>query len=165
MRGNDIHPRAARRIRSDHRDVALDEFESGMLRDGVHDDIVEDTQLAQLEDAIAHAEDARDCRRAELADGDEDFSREIVRAVEHVQGTVRRRIMEICAERCRVVLVDGDDWLAEGWVEADELEAAKREAANWLLEHEAVTRRLWDESDTPVDTNHTTTASPEGADR
>lgn len=159
MRGNDIHPRASRRIRTDHRNAALDEFETRLLEDGVHDDIVEDMQLALLEEAIATAEDARDRRREELADTDEDYSSEVVRAVEHVQGTVRRRIEEICAERCRFVLVDGDDWLDEGWVDQEVLEAAKREASNWLLEHEAVTQRLWG-GDEPVEANHSANAGP-----
>lgn len=159
MRGNNIHTRAARRVRTDDRDLALEEFDAKLLRDGVHDDIVEDSQLAELEDAIASIEDARDQRRDALAESDADPAGELARSVEDLQDTVRHRVMEVCADRCRVVLVDGDNWLDEGWVDQADLVAAKREAANWLLEHEDVTDRLWTEED-PVPVNEGVNPGP-----
>lgn len=147
MRANDIPTRAKRRIRNDHRQAACGEFEHRILRDGVHDDVVEDDQLAHLEALIANTENVRDRRREELADTDEDYAAEIARSIEHLQGTVTRRVMEICAERCRVVLVDGDEWVEEGWEDADEVAAAKREATNWILEHREVCERIWGDED------------------
>ena len=146
MRGHDIPPRASRRIRSDHTSTATSEFDHRLLKDGVHDDILEDTQLALLEDAIATAEDARDRRREELADTEADYGHEVAWSVEHLQSVVGRRVMEVCAERCHTVLVDGDEWVAEGWEDQEDVDAAKQEAATWLLDREAVTARTFDEN-------------------
>ena len=143
MRGNRIHTRASRRIRSDHRDAALEEFDHRILRDGVYEDVIQDGQLAHLEGAIADLEDVRDRRRAELADTDEDYAAEVARSIEHLQGTACRRVEEICAERCRSVLVDGDEWVDEGWEDPDDVDAAKREAATWLLANADACNRLW----------------------
>ncbi|RDZ61401.1 hypothetical protein C5B90_19200 [Haloferax sp. Atlit-12N] len=146
MRGNDIHSRAARRVRVDHRSTATDEFDHRILCDGVHDDVVEDDQLAQLEDAIATVEDVRDERRRELGDTDDYDARvesDTASAALQLHDVVDQRVMEICAERCRAVLVDGDEWVEEGWEDASEVEAAKREATNWLLEHPETCKRLW----------------------
>ncbi|WEL29825.1 hypothetical protein [Haloferax volcanii] len=142
MRGNDIHSRAAKRVRADHRPAATGEFDHRILCDGVHDDIVEDDQLVQLEDAIATLEDVRDTRRNELGNGDE-LTTDTVDAITRLQDEADRRVMEVCAERCRAVLVDGDEWVGEGWEEASEVESAKREATNWLLEHPEACKRLW----------------------
>jgi len=143
MRGHDIPPTAAKRIRNDHRTTATDEFEHQLLADGVYDDIVEDEQLARVEAAIATAEQVSDLR----VDGLEgvDYCGDIDRAVGRLREMVRPRIMEVCAKRCRAVLVDGDNYVEEGWREAEAVAAAKREAANWLLEHREVCRRLWGE--------------------
>lgn len=145
MRGNRIHTRAKRRIRNDHRQAAVNEFDHRILADGVHDDIVEDQQLAETEDAIAKLEDQRDRRRDELAETTTDHAAEIVRSIEHLQGTARQRVMELCAIRCDTVLADGDEWVDEGWEDADAVQAAKHEAAQWLIEHADVRTRLWGE--------------------
>lgn len=151
MRGNRIPTRAKRRIRNDHRKTATNEFSHRILRDGVHDDIVEDDQLAHLEGVIANAENVRDRRREELANTDEDYAAEVARSIEHLQGTVQRRVLEVCAERCRMVLVDGDDWVEKDWVDVEDVESAKAEAVNWILEHREVCERLWDDDeDVPV---------------
>ncbi|WP_435065908.1 hypothetical protein [Halobaculum sp. EA56] len=150
MRGNRIHPRASRHIK-DHRSEAIDRFEHRILKDGLHDDVVEDTQLAHLEDALAQVEDVRDRRREELADDlDDDPSAEIANAVEALHEPIADRVDELCAERCRAVLVDGDEWVDEGWEDREAVEAAKREATAWLLAHEDVTRRLWADEEDPV---------------
>lgn len=146
MRGLDIPPRASRRIRNDHRRTATSEFHHRVLADGVHDDIVEDTQLAQLEDAIATAENARDRRRNELADTGTDYAEDVAWSIEHLQAVARRRVMEVCAECCRTVLVDGQAWVDEGWEDQADVDAAKREAAAWLLAHEFITERTFDTS-------------------
>ncbi|MFC7202840.1 hypothetical protein ACFQJC_04885 [Haloferax namakaokahaiae] len=154
MRGNRIHSRASKRIRNDHRTTATDEFEHRILRDGVHDDIVEDGQLAQLEDAIATLEDVRDERRRELGGDDEyDASQgaEVASSVVTLHDIVSHRVQEICAERCRIVLLDGDEWVEEGYEEADAVAEAKREASNWLLEHPDVCERLWGDSTPDID--------------
>ena len=163
MRGNRIHTRASRRIRSDHRDAALEEFDHRILRDGVYEDVIQDGQLAHLEGAIADLEDVRDRRRAELADTDEDYAAEVARSIEHLQGTACRRVEEICAERCRSVLVDGDEWVEEDWEERDDVDAAKREAANWLLEHREACERLWGATD-PEDVRASVLDAVGGAD-
>lgn len=148
MRGNRIHSRADRRVKN-HRSEAVEQFDHRILADGVHDDIVEDDQLAQLEDAVATIEDVRDERRSAL-DGEGDPADAIANAVEQLHDPIADRVDEIAAERCRTVLVDSDEWVAKGWEDRDEVDAAKREAANWLLEHEDVTRRLWTEDNDPV---------------
>jgi len=145
MRGNDIHGRAAKRVRNDHRRRALDEFDHRILADGVHDDIVEDDQLAHLEDAIAKLEDTRDRRRSELATDDPGAG--IANSLDGLQETARERVMEVCAERARTVLDDGDEWVAEGYEDREEVEAAKREAATWLLANDEVTRRVYGGTD------------------
>lgn len=145
MRGRDIHARASKRISNDHRQTALDEFQHRILRNGVHDDIVEDAQLAHLEDAIAKLEDTRDRRRSELA-GDYPAAG-ITDSLDDLQKTARERVMEICAERARIVLDDGDAWVAEGYEEEADVEAAKREAATWLLANDEATRRVYGGTD------------------
>jgi hypothetical protein len=149
MRGHDIHGRGARRIRSDHRQTAIDEFHHRILRDGVHDDIVEDAQLAHLEDAIAKLEDTRDRRRREL-ETDADPAQAVVDAIEDLQETARERVMEVCAMRARIVLVDGDVWVQEGYEDEADVEAAKREAATWLVANDDVTKRTFGGMDEAV---------------
>jgi len=150
MRGNRIHSRAKRRVQS-HRSEAVDRFDHRILADGLHDDIVEDQQLAQLEDAVAKIEDVRDRRREELADDlDEDPSAEIAAAVETLHEPIADRVDELCAERCKAVLVDGDEWVEEGWEDEDDVLAAKREANTWILDHEDVARRLWTTEEDPI---------------
>jgi len=135
MRGKRIHSRARRRVRN-HASRAVDRFEHRILADGVYDDVLEDTQLAHLEDAVAKIEDARDRRREELADElDADPSSGIADAVEQLQKPIADRINEVCAERCRAVIVDGDEWVAEGWEDADDVAAAKEEARRWLQDN------------------------------
>lgn len=146
MRGHDLHPRASRRIR-DHEDTAIDVFGHRLLQDGVAEDVLEDDQLARIEQAIATAEDARDQRRAALADDadvpiDVDYGADIAATLEPLQRTARRRVDELCAERCRVTIEAGDDWVARGHADADEVAAAQREARAWLLEHPDVCGRL-----------------------
>lgn len=146
MRGNDIHSRAARRVRGDHRSTATSEFDHRILCDGVHDDVVEDDQLAQLEDVAARLEDVRDDRRNELGETDDydaSYGTELANSLVDLPTVIDQRVMEICAERCRIVLVDGDEWVERGWEDASEVEAAKREASNWLLEHPEACKRLW----------------------
>lgn len=143
MRGNRIPTRAKRRIRNDHRTTATDEFEHRILIDCVFDDVVEDQQLAMLEESIARLEDARDQRRDDLAEPDVGSCSDLATAVEAMHDPPRARVMEICAERCRTVLIDGDDWVERGWEDAEEMATAKREAATWLLEHPDVRARLW----------------------
>lgn len=140
MRGNDIPPTASRRIRNDHRTTATDEFEHRLLRDGVHDDIVEDDQLARLEHALALTEEVTDLRIGGTA---LDYLAGLDDAAGALTDEIDARVMEVCAERCRRVLKDGDDWVERGWEDARDVEAAKREAVNWLLEHRGVCRRLW----------------------
>ncbi|UIO98915.1 hypothetical protein Hbl1158_10250 [Halobaculum sp. CBA1158] len=148
MRGNDTHPRAGRRI-TDHRSEATDRFEHRILKDGLHDDIVEDAQLAQFEDAVATIENVRDTRREDF-DGDGDPGEAIADAVEQLHEPIADRVDELCAERCRTVLVDGDEWVEEGWEDPEDVEEAKREATSWLTHHGDVARRLWDEDEDPV---------------
>lgn len=148
MRGNRIHTRAERRVREHARD-ASERFDHRILADGVHDDVLEDLQLAVLEDAVVDLEHVRDDRREELNDGG-DPSAALFEAVESVQPVVDDRVDELCAERCRIVLVDGDEWTEDGPEDAEDVDAAKREATNWLLEREEVTRRLWGDSEEPI---------------
>jgi len=145
MRGNDIHGRASKRIRNDHRRRALDEFNHRILADGVHDDIIEDDQLAHLEDAIAKLEDTRERRRGEL--DSEDAGADIAGSLDGLQETARKRVMEICAERARVVLDDGDDWVAKGYEDAEDVQEAQQEAATWLVANDEVTRRVFGGTD------------------
>ncbi|WP_338756500.1 hypothetical protein V9T20_12525 (plasmid) [Halobacterium salinarum] len=147
MRGNDIHSRAAKRIRNDHRQRALDQFDHRILADGVHDDIVEDDQLAHLEDAIAKLEDTRDRRRGELPSDDSDPGAGIADSLDGLQETARERVMEICAERARSVLDDGDDWVAAGYEDAEDVEEAQQEAATWLVANAEATRRVFGGTD------------------
>lgn len=140
MRGNNTPPTASRRIRNDHRDTATDEFDHHLLADGVHDDIVEDAQLARLEHARALTEAAHDRRTDETA---LDYCAGLDTATGKLLTQIDARVMEVCAERCRRVLVDGDDWVRREWHDADEVDATKREASTWLLEHPDVGERLW----------------------
>lgn len=148
-RGNDVHTRAARRIR-EHSRQAAEAFESQPIRDGLHDDVLEDTQLAQLEDAIAEMEDLRDRRRTdENADAPVDPTADVVDAIETLQTTVDHRLAELQAERCRTVLDDGAEWVARGWCDREAVAEATAEATTWLLEHHEVCLRAFGE--VPVD--------------
>ena len=157
-RGHDIPPRAERRIRNDHTNTAIDEFESGILRDGVWEDVLEDTQLAQLEDAIATAENARDRRRGELDDESEDHGLLVATGMQDLQAVVRKRVMELCAERAHTVLEDGDQWVSEGWEDPDTIKDAQDEAATWLREHRDVCLRVFGTSTPDVLDDHEVTA-------
>jgi hypothetical protein len=144
-RGHDIPPRAERRIRQDHTNTATDEFDNGLLRDGVWEDVLVDTQLAQLEDAIATAENARERRRGELDDTSEDHGTRVAAGMDDLQSVVRQRVLELCAERAHTILEDGDQWVTEGHVDSGDLAAAQHEAAGWLREHPDVCQRVFNE--------------------
>ena len=166
-RGHDVHARAERRIRQDHTDTASAEFEHQLLSDGVWEDVLEDTQLAQLEDAIATAESARERRRGELDDESEDHGLlvatamddlQVATAMDNLQNVVRKRVMELCAERAHRALEDGDQWLAETHFSAELVEDAQDEAAGWLHEHPTVCLRVFGTTHPSVLTDHEVTA-------
>ena len=157
-RGHDVHARAERRIRQDHTDTASAEFEHQLLSDGVWEDVLEDTQLAQLEDAIATAESARERRRGELDDESEDHGLLVATAMDNLQNVVRKRVMELCAERAHRALEDDDQWLAETHFSAELVEDAQDEAAGWLHEHPTVCLRVFGTTHPSVLTDHEVTA-------
>lgn len=157
-RGHDIPTRAERRIRQDHTDTATGEFDHQLLSDGVWEDVLEDTQLAQLEDAIATAENARDRRRGELDDTSEDHGLLVASGLGDLQAVVRKRVMELCAERAHLALEDGDQWAEEGHFSAGLVEDAQAEAAAWLREHPDVCQRVFDTSEPSVLDDHEVTA-------
>ncbi|GGM64039.1 hypothetical protein J2752_000481 [Halarchaeum rubridurum] len=158
MRGQDIHPRAARRIRSDHTSTAPSEFRHRVLADGVHDDVLEDSQLATLEDAIASLEDVRDERRETLR-GAGDQGRTAGEPLPDLHRQARDRVRELCAARAGVVLADGDTWVAEGFEDAADVAAATREAAAWLRAHPDVRERVFE--DDPLSTLATDGGRPQ----
>ena len=163
-RGHDVHARAERRIRQDHTDTASAEFEHQLLSDGVWEDVLEDTQLAQLEDAIATAENARERRRGELDDQSEDHGLLVATAMDDLQTVVRKRVMELCAERAHCALEDGDEWLAEDHLSAELVEDAQDEAAGWLHEHPNVCLRVFGTTHPSVLTDHEVTACSSATD-
>jgi hypothetical protein len=144
-RGNDIHVRASRRIRNDHTDRAADEFDHQLLSDGVRERVLQDTQLAQLEDAIATTENARERRRAELDGQSQDHGAPVASAMDELQAVVRQRVMELCAEQATTALEDGDQWAEEAdHISEEDVEAVQAEAATWLLDHPDVCQRVFD---------------------
>lgn len=145
MRGNRLSPGATSLIHELRAD-AVDRFDARLICDGLHDDVQEDDQLAALAQAVAEIDHAHDVRERAVDEDETNIPSLCDHAHDVLKRTLDPRLAEVIAERCRVILVDGDDWLEQGWVEADELATAKREAANWLLEHDDVTERLWEES-------------------
>jgi hypothetical protein len=149
MRGSDLPRRAERRISEDYTHRAAREFNHGLLSDGVREDVLQDEQLADLEDAIATAEDARDRRRGGLDDTSEDHGARVAAAMNDLQAVVRQRIMELCAERAHAALEAGDQWVADG-VDAADVAAAQHEARQWLHAHPDVCQRVFDEREPAV---------------
>lgn len=158
MNSTHLSPTATKIVNSLAREAA-ERFDAVLLHNLLADSVPEDDQLMALANAVAEAQHARDVRTREYDGSDAATIAGLCEDAEDIlHRTLGERLVECIAEECRVVLTDGDDWLQEGHVDADELDAAKREAANWLLEHEDVTRRLWG-PDAPA-ANHEATAGP-----
>jgi len=145
MRGNDIPTTAARRIRTDHRPTATNEFESRLLSDGVDEAVLEDTQLARLEAARAEVEEAYQTRTDDL--DAVDYDAELDGIADSIGTEIQTRIMEVCAEACARVLDRGAEWVDEDWEDVPTVMAAKSEAVAWLRDHPEVCERLWGRRD------------------
>lgn len=141
MRGNDIPAPARREISGRLRELATGQFEHRILADGVHDDVVEDGQLAQLMDAAVTAGHAVERREAQHDTVDADTA-DAAAAAERLRQVAETRVLEICAERCFAVLDDGHVWVEKGWEDRDDMRTAQQEAAAWLCDHRDVCVRV-----------------------
>ena len=107
-----------------------EDFDEAPLHNKVWDDIGEDEALARFCDAAAAAEAAADHR---------DHDDELGEAADNCEGTfrwaARQRALEVVAEACATVITDGDQWADEGHWEQQTVNAAKREAREWLQAH------------------------------
>lgn len=127
-RGNDIAPGAASRQR-ELADTAATDFDASPIHNRVHDDIVEDQQLAVLLDAAARTREASEYRDNLASPTRTD---DLDQAADRISHVARDRRHEIVAQACASIITEGDTWAAEGHWDRETVAAAQREARDWL---------------------------------
>lgn len=122
------------------RNMATD-FDAEILENAVYENVGEDRELAQLCDAATSTKGAREQR--ETAHGS---SAALVSDIEEAWGKLsyiaRERAREVVAEACVTVLEDGEAWVSEGHCEKESMDAAQKEAREWLRTNTNVANRL-----------------------
>lgn len=158
MRNRHLSP-TAKHILSSLRDEAVDRFDARLLCDGLHDHVGEDDQLLALANAVAEAQHARDVREREFDGEDNGIIGDCCESAEdQLHETLGHRLVEVIAEECRTILLEGDDWREEGWADQRDVAEAQLEAARHLNARPELCRRLWGTT-TPA-ANHTAHAGP-----
>jgi hypothetical protein len=118
----------------DFADAMAGDFEHAPIHNLVHDDIREDFQLAQVCKA-ANAIDEAHNRRANYYGGDAAFIEEIEDAWGTLSFVTRQRTLEVVAAACQTIVRDGEQWVADGHWDAEEMREAKREVRAWMQAH------------------------------
>ena len=121
------------------------------------------TQQTDLIDIIDENEEVFATIEA-VGDDAEDHGLLVATAMDDLQNVVRKRVMELCAERAHRALEDGDQWLAENHFSAELVEDAQDEAAGWLHEHPNVCLRVFGPTHPSVLTDHEVTACSSATD-
>jgi hypothetical protein len=120
-------------------DTARD-FEADPLHITVHNEIIEDDQLAQLCDAAIEASIASD-RREGIHGEDGPGVENLSEAWGRIAYVARQRALEVVAEACATVVQDGDQWIEEGRWNAETIHEAQAEAREWMQAHTNETNR------------------------
>jgi hypothetical protein len=123
-RGNDVSPQASRRVRELSSRFA-ESFDAAAIHNTVHDDVLEDQDLALMLDAAFRAEEVEKYREA-----DDDVADALLKGWGKLSWAAEQRVQEVVAQSCATVIQEGDDW-TDAWDEAA-IAAAKHEAREWL---------------------------------
>jgi hypothetical protein len=122
------------------RNMAND-FDAVPLHNTVHDELTDVDQLARLCEAVNAAETATDCRQrahGETGAGSDDL--------ESAWGTLshvaRQRALEVVAASCITIVQDGDQWVADGYSDAETMADARQEARNRMRAHTTELERI-----------------------
>lgn len=134
-------PRTSRTRQGEFASGMASDFEATILHNAVYEDIEGDDDLAELLDATAYAEHAREARENTLGSGAArvDDIKEAWGTLSHVAET---RAREVVAEACATVIQDGDQWAAEGHYSQAKVNDAQHEAREWLQLNTNVSGRL-----------------------
>ncbi|MFW6434823.1 MAG: hypothetical protein ACOCY1_00435 [Halovenus sp.] len=116
------------------------EFDATALHNRVYESLGQDLQLATLLDAAAHTHEAHEYREDDLAEPTR--LDDLANAAGMISHVAEQRAREIVAEACQTIIDDGDQWVAEGHWDRDQIDAAQDEAEDWLRHNTNVTSRL-----------------------
>ena len=125
-RGNDVSPKASRRVREISSRFA-ESFDAAAIHNTVHDDVLEDQDLALMLDAAFRAEEVEEYREA-----DDEVAEALLEAWGKLSWATEQRAQEVVAQSCATVIQEGDQWAAEGHWDDDEIAVAQHEAREWL---------------------------------
>jgi hypothetical protein len=133
-------PVASTRRQREFADGMASDFEYVPVHNTVHDEILDDDQLAWLCDAAATVSIASDLReRSYGEDG------KYVENLEEIWGRLdyiaRQRALEVVAEACATVIQDGEQWAEDGHWDAETIHKAQDEARQWMRWHTNETNR------------------------
>ncbi|GAA3882771.1 hypothetical protein [Haloarcula argentinensis] len=126
-------PVASKRQQSDFSERFAEDFDTAPLHNTVWTEIDEDAQLARFCDGAAAAEAAAEHR--EDRQGYDALAEKADKGWGRLRKAARERALEVVAEACATVIQDGDQWVNEGHWEQEVIDAAKREARDWLQCH------------------------------
>jgi hypothetical protein len=118
-----------------------EDFDATLLHNTVYEDLGEDDHLAQLLDAMAHAELAQEVREDDLG-SDGARVADVGQAAGTLSHVARTRAREVVAEACATVVEKSDQWVDDGHYDREVVDAAQHEAREWLQVNTNVAGRL-----------------------
>ncbi|KZX49309.1 hypothetical protein [Haloarcula sp. K1] len=110
-----------------------------VLQDRVYESISQDEQLKRFCDAAAYADTAADYWPEP---SDDELTSAAHQAWGRLSHAARERALEVVAECCVEVIIDGDEWADTDHVDAEDVTVAQRRARDWLQSHTNIAVRV-----------------------